>query len=124
MDAERRGRTGTLHRLIWAGIATTALADLWIGAERGFSAAWLSFVPALAGFALIMAVAVVYARVRPDPRIASGAVGLAELVAITAVAAPLSYIAASLGGPLWDARLLAWDQALGLDWLAFFRFAV
>ena len=29
---------------------------------------------------------------------------------------PSSYIVASFGGPLWDERLHAWDQALGLDW--------
>jgi hypothetical protein len=34
------------------------------------------------------------------------------------VGAPLSYLAARAGYPLWDATLAAWDRQIGFDWLA------
>ena len=59
-----------------------------------------------------------YHRWRPDQRLASGLECTAQLVAFTAVGAPLSYLAAAAGGviPLQDAMFEAADRAMGLDW--------
>ena len=55
---------------------------------------------------------------RRDQRLASGLECTAQLVAFTAVGAPLSYLAAAAGGafPLQDAMFEAIDRAIGLDW--------
>jgi membrane-associated phospholipid phosphatase len=43
------------------------------------------------------------------------------MLLFSAAGAVLSYLLAREGGPLWDARFEAWDQALGFDWLAYAR---
>ena len=48
----------------------------------------------------------------------SGLFSTAQLIAFAAVAAPLSYIAASANLPLCDAALDTMDRALGFDWKA------
>ena len=53
-----------------------------------------------------------------DARLASGLFSTAQLIAFAAVAAPLSYIAASANLPLCDAALDTIDRALGFDWEA------
>lgn len=59
-----------------------------------------------------------YRHWRHEQRLASGLECTAQLVAFTAVGAPLSYLAAAAGGafPLQDAMFGAADHALGLDW--------
>jgi hypothetical protein len=47
---------------------------------------------------------------------------IAQLELLFLVASPLTYIAASANFPLQDAKLSAWDQLLGLDWIAYYRF--
>jgi hypothetical protein len=42
--------------------------------------------------------------------------GTAQIVLITGIMAPLTYIAASTNLPMQDANLLALDRALHLDW--------
>jgi membrane-associated phospholipid phosphatase len=48
----------------------------------------------------------------------------AQLGVMSMLAAPLSYIAAAANLPLWDASFARMDQLLGLDWHAYFAFAV
>ena len=59
-----------------------------------------------------------YRHWRRDPRLAAGLQCTAQLVAFTAVGAPLSYLAAAAGAafPLQDVTYEAIDRALGLDW--------
>jgi hypothetical protein len=47
--------------------------------------------------------------------------GTAQIVLITAVMTPLTYVAASTNLPMQDANLLAIDRALGFDWGAYVR---
>ena len=47
---------------------------------------------------------------------------IAQLVLITAVMAPMTYVAAAINLPMQDATLLAIDRALGLDWAAYVHF--
>jgi hypothetical protein len=48
--------------------------------------------------------------------------GIAQIVLITAVMTPLTYVAAATDLPMQDATLLAIDRALGFDWSAYVRF--
>jgi membrane-associated phospholipid phosphatase len=48
----------------------------------------------------------------------------AQLGFMSMFAAPFSYIAAAANLPLWDASFARMDQLLGLDWRAYFAFAI
>jgi hypothetical protein len=107
-----------LDLLIWALVAAVAAIVLTATTVSSFYVDWRSFAgPGLGAIALSIA-AWIYRNWRPDPRLASGIECTAQLVAFTAVGAPLSYIAAAIGGafPLQDAMFLAIDRSLGLDW--------
>lgn len=104
--------------LIWAILAAVATADLAAAVFGDFQIAWRSFaLPAAAVLAMALG-GWFYSRRRPDPRLAMALHGTAQVVAFSAVAAPLSYVGASAGWPLQDEMLAAADRALGLDWLA------
>lgn len=104
---------------VWHLIAAIAVVTaIWM-AVVGLSFDWTSAVlPGLACLGLC-AVAAFYRYVRPDERLATSMTSVAQLVAFTAAAGPLSYAVASTGGPFWDRALLSWDRMLGLDWSAY-----
>lgn len=107
------------------GAAWTILGLMVAAAAAGLGASGLGFdwrsaaMPATAAAGLV-ALSLAYRR--RDPRLAATLVGVAHLVAFTAVGALLSYMAATLNRPLWDETLHAWDRALGLDWRAYLDF--
>ena len=105
-----------LDRLIWATIAAVAAIVLVAPFLSGFSIKWSTFVPPLLASAVLTVVAWFYRRWRPDERLASGAENTAQLIAFAAVAAPLSYLAASANWPLQDRMLDVFDRTLHLDW--------
>src|ERR1700728_2709777 len=105
-----------LDRLIWAAIAAVAAIVLAAPFLSGFSIKSSSFAPPLLASAVLTMVAWFYRRWRPDERLASGAENTAHLVAFAAVAAPLSYLAASANLPLQDQMLDVLDRMLHLDW--------
>jgi hypothetical protein len=105
-----------LDRLIWTAIAAVAAMVLAAPVLGGFAIKWSSFAPPVLASSTLTAVAWFYRRWRPDERLASGAENTAQLVAFAAVAAPLSYLAASVDLPLQDHLLDVFDHALGLDW--------
>ena len=72
---------------------------------------------AIAGFFAPLAIG----RYRRDLRLRTTLHTAALLIAFQAAAATLSYLVTSTGAPLVDARLAAWDRALGFDWLAAHR---
>ena len=59
---------------------------------------------------------------RRDPQVMFVLGGTAQIVLITAVMTPLTYVAASANLPMQDANLLAIDRALGFDWAAYVRY--
>ncbi len=59
---------------------------------------------------------------RRDPQVMFVLGGTAQIVLITAIMTPLTYVAASTNLPMQDANLLAIDRALGLDWAAYVGF--
>jgi hypothetical protein len=76
------------------------------------------FVAIYAGFAHANA----RSAKRRDPQVMFVLGATAQIVLVTAVMSPLTYVAAAVNFPLQDANLLAVDRALGLDWEAYVRF--
>ena len=60
--------------------------------------------------------------VRRDPQVMFVLGGTAQLVLITVVMTPMTYVAASTNLPMQDASLFAIDRVLGLDWAAYVEF--
>lgn len=56
------------------------------------------------------------------PRLAFIFATIAQLGTLSLLSALLTYIAAASNFPLQDAALADWDRALGLDWIAYYRF--
>jgi hypothetical protein len=59
---------------------------------------------------------------RRDPQVMFVLGATAQIVLITVIMAPLTYVAAALNLPLQDANLLAIDRMLGLDWRGYVLF--
>ncbi len=78
----------------------------------------LVFVGVYAGFAYANA----RSPVRRDPQVMFCLGSTAQIVLITALMTPLTYVAGAMNFPLQDANLLAIDRALGLDWVAYVNY--
>ena len=107
-----------LDNLIWTIVASVAVIVLAAVLVTNFRLEMATFAaPAASCLALGLA-AWFYRCRRNDARIASGLESTAQLVAFTAIGAPLSYLAAAAGAafPLHDPMFDAIDRALGLDW--------
>src|SRR5262249_14041499 len=72
----------------------------------------IGFVAVYAGFAHANA----RSPVRRDPQVMFVLGGTAQVVLVTVVMTPLTYVATATNFPLQDANLLAIDRALGFDW--------
>jgi PAP2 superfamily len=107
--------------LNWAAIALASAVFALGVALAGFTVEpWgllfsLGFVAVYAGFAHANA----RAPARRDPQVMFALGGIAQIVMITVVLAPLTYVAATANFPLQDANLYAIDRALGFDWTAY-----
>jgi hypothetical protein len=78
----------------------------------------LGFVAVYAGFAHANA----RSAIRRDPQVMFALGGTAQIVLVTVLMTPLTYVAAATSFPLQDANLLAADRALGFDWTAYVGF--
>lgn len=107
-----------LDRLIWGIVATGAIIVFAALLLSDFRIAWRTFAIPTLGCALMVAAGCFYRRWRPDARIESALLSTAQVIAFSAIAAPLSYIAASATLPLYDHGLDAIDRALGFEWKA------
>ncbi|WP_198165005.1 phosphatase PAP2 family protein [Rhodoplanes sp. Z2-YC6860] len=76
------------------------------------------FVAVYGGFSFFNAFAVK----RRDPQVVFVLGNTAQIVLITLLMAPFTYVAAAANFPMADAKLLAIDQFLGLDWLGYVTF--
>jgi hypothetical protein len=117
MDHEVRA-VESLDRLIWAVIVLVAAFVVTALLLSNFHLAWQTFAAPALACSTLLAGGWFYSRWRADARLASGLFSTAQLIAFAAVAAPLSYIAASANLPLCDAALDTMDRALGIDWEA------
>jgi hypothetical protein len=102
-----------------------------MGAALAVSLALTDFRIGLAGLAITLGFVAVYAgfayanarsATRHDPQVMFALGSTAQLVLITALMTPLTYVAGAANFPLQDANLLAIDRALGLDWRAYVDF--
>ncbi|MCC8983207.1 phosphatase PAP2 family protein [Bradyrhizobium acaciae] len=104
---------------LWRIIAAIAAIDaiwLYLSGHR------ISVAPAAGGgFVALIAIGLIYSRIRPDHHLACFAATSTRLAAFNIVAIVLSYLAASAHFPLVDNDLAAADRAIGFDWLAFFN---
>jgi hypothetical protein len=99
-----------------AFVLSLALTDFKIGlAGLVFT---FGFVAVYAGFAYANA----RSAARRDPQVMFVLGSTAQIVLITALMTPLTYVAGAAAFPLQDANLLAIDRALGIDWLAYVNF--
>jgi hypothetical protein len=108
----------------WIGIGA-------VGAVLACSLLLSDFSIELAGLAIAICYVGLYAGFahanarsprRRDPQVMFVLGGTAQIVLLTAVMTPLTYVAASAALPMQDASLLAIDRALGLDWAAYVGF--
>jgi hypothetical protein len=117
MDGDH-SRLKRANRVIWVAIAATAAADLAAAALRSFEVAWHTLMLPVLVCGALAAGGWIYRTIRPEERLASALTATAQLVSFAAVAAPLSYLAASANRPLWDATFTTWDHSLAIDWVA------
>ena len=96
--------------------ASLALTDFRIGLAGALVTA--AFVAVYAGFAYANA----RSPVRRDPQVMFCLGSTAQIVLITALMTPLTYVAGAMNFPLQDANLLAIDRAMGLDWVAYMNY--
>jgi membrane-associated phospholipid phosphatase len=107
-----------VNRAIWLLIAAVAVAVGVAAIFLNFTIVWRSYVVLITACLLLMGAAWLYRAWRKDQSIAAVLEGTSQLTAFTAVAAPLSYIAASANRPLQDSAFAAADKFLHFDWMA------
>jgi len=78
----------------------------------------------IAGPFAAIALAIYYTRVKPDPKIAEIALYVGLWLFYPAFGVELTYLGTRLDFPLRDQTFIAWDRALGFDWLAWARFVL
>jgi hypothetical protein len=105
-----------LDNIIWISIALVAAFTLSAASFSGFKIAPWSFVVPASVCLFVKLSAHYYRDRRTDYRLASTLESTAQLIAFSAVAAPLSYVAATASLPLQDAAFARLDYALGFDW--------
>ena len=106
----------------WRIVALTAVTAALGLAALGFTVDSRGVAVTVCATLLCEALALYYRAVRPDPRLSASLTAVAQVVVFSAVAGPLSYVAAALGGQLWDATFARWDRCLGVDWLGYAAF--
>ena len=113
------GHAAGLRRLdgiIWALVAGVAVTVVIASVAGGFHIVIGSYAVPTGTALLLMGAAYYYRARRNDLNLASALESTAQIAVFAAVAAPLSYLAASSPLPLQDAAFDAIDRALGLDW--------
>jgi membrane-associated phospholipid phosphatase len=94
--------------LLFSDLTITA-GSIWIGA--GFVGIYGAFAWLNAKF-----------RARKDPQVVFVLGGFAQIVLVTLIMTPFTYIAATANLPMQDQWLRSLDEALGLDWPAYVAF--
>ena len=121
-EAEGAWRLFTFNWLMLGAVGAVLICGVFVG---GFSLTVHSvligfgFVAVYAGFSYYNA----KAPHRGDPQVVFVLGGMAQIVLLTLIMTPLTYVAASINMPMQDAALLDLDRALGLDWIAYLNFA-
>lgn len=101
---------------VWRWLALFGALTLAGLLAARFEIRWTSMTLPVASILFLHLTSRFYRGVRREPRLAATCEALAQLVLFTMIAGPSSYLAASHGGPLQDARLVEMDALFGLDW--------
>ena len=109
--------TYAADRLTWMLIAAMLLGFVAVTRDAPFTIAPLSTLGPLAGLTALIGLWQIGHR-RALPNLSVAAIALLQMTLFTLAALLLSYALAAQQGAPWDARLLAWDRALGFDWPA------
>lgn len=110
--------SGAGARGLWVLIGALVVAAGGAGGLTGVGVRPLQTLGIVGFSTAMLGIAAIYVWPRPDERLSRLFRASAEFVLITFLAGMLSYIGTSLGRPLWDDTLLAWDRAIGFDWPA------
>ena len=128
-EAQAMGQAEVLaaRRLLgfnWIPLALMAVALAFALALTDFSISPASILLPLAAIAVYAGAAYANARspARRSPLVIFTLGSTAQLLVITLVMTPLTYIAAAANLPLQDTNLAMLDRALGLDWQAYLAF--
>jgi hypothetical protein len=114
-DARLAWRTFNLN---WIPVAALGIALLLAIAATDFSLEPVAFGSAAAVAFVLALIAYTHALVRAeaaDPKLVFWLGSTAQVILITAIVGPLSYLANALNWPLQDQALLYIDRAMGLD---------
>lgn len=111
-----------LDTTIWALVALVGAFMLSMAAFSDFTVILRSFIAPASCCLLLKLGAYYYRDWRNDPNLASALESTTQLIAFAAVAAPLSYVAASASLPLQDAAFAHLDYALGFNWKGLLAF--
>jgi hypothetical protein len=106
----------------WLLLALLGAADLVLELHSPLPIDATSMAPLAVACTALSAAAFFYARVRRRDEFVMMCIGLMQVLLFSALGILLSYLLARSGGALWDDRFMAWDRALGLDWLGYVRF--
>lgn len=111
-----------LDRTIWLVIAAVGAVVIASSLVGPFHIDWASFSKAAGACLLLCTAGWFYTAVRKDPRAGTALMSTAQIIAFSAVGAPMSYVAARAGFPLQDALFATWDHHLGIDWPGYVSF--
>ena len=124
MTQLRSSAAWRLFSFNWLPIGLMAAALALGMALTGFSIKPASLLIPLGAAAIYIGVAYYNVCVphRRDPTVVFVLGSTAQLVLITLIMTPMTYVAATAGLPMADANLDYLDRALGLDWHGYFSF--
>ncbi len=105
----------------WASIALLALGVFVAEMLAPMPVAARSLQTLAIACAALGGAAYFYRNIRQRENFAVMCVALMQVLLFSALGSILSYLLARNGGTLWDSTFVAWDRALGLDWLGFVR---
>ena len=108
---------GRADAAVWTVIGLSAAVIAGFARWTSFEIAWRSFVVPASVAAMLAIGAWFYRVVRGEQRLGAILASTAQIISFAAIAAPLSYIAATAGFPLQDATFDAWDRSLHFDWM-------
>lgn len=132
-DLARRSRAGSSQRALSAGLAApgvgfwivtglVAVIDaVWLTAA-GIAIAWPGLITVAGTVTVLLALALLFSAVKPEPKLRAMALSSAYLATFTTAVAVLHYLTATLAAPLADSRLAGFEAALGFDWKAWLGF--
>ena len=122
MEPDIQSRITGNSRAIWCIIALAAIAVLFSYRATGLGIEFTGSFRAFFVIPIVVAVSYYYRRWRPDPWIATGGEGCAQIASILLLGMMLAYPLAKLGFPYRDKELNAIDVWMGFDWRGYLDF--